>query len=199
MLFADVSDFMVQPVPRKLNTKEDLISLDNQSLSQNERQDILARNIYFLELALVMPFANPIKALIRITNETQYQKYQLAIEAHINNRLADQYTQYGLLYYKPNVYFFNEFYEEYLDGYDIAEFYFKSAFTYRQRAAEIADRARDIPGELNPNKDQTLIDFDQQIYTLTNDPYDYQEIFLKLLEELQENRERILALQKETS
>ena len=187
---------MVLPVPRRLNTKEDLIKIDSTTLNQNEKQDAIARNIYFLELALAMPFDHPIKALIRITNENQYTKYQFAINAHLNQRLADEYVQYGRLFYKENVYFYNDdFQKEYLDGYDIAEFYFQSALTYRRKAAEEAQKARDIPGELNPNRDQSLIDLDNKVYMLTNDPYDFEEIYGKMLDELQANREKVLALQ----
>ena len=196
MLHANVSDFMVQPVPKRLDTKEDLLKMDSRTLNQNERQDAIARNIYFLELALVMPFDHPIKALVRVTNEQQYQKYQYAVNAHLNQRLADEYVQYGRLYYKENVYFYNDdFHKEYLDGYDVAEFYFNSALIYRRKATEEAQKARDIRGELNSNRDQTLIDFDQKIYTLTNDPYDFEEIYGKMLDELQKNREKVLDLQ----
>ncbi|MGL4676322.1 MAG: hypothetical protein ACRCWI_01480 [Brevinema sp.] len=199
LTYAQVSQFMVLPVPKKLDTKEDLIKIDSLTLNQNERQDAIARNIYFLELALVMPFDYPIKALIRVTDETLYQKYQFAVNAHLNQRLADEYIQYGRLFYKENVYFYNDdFYKEYLDGYDIAEFYFKSALIYRRKAMEEAQKARNIIGELNPNRDQSLIDFDQKIYTLTNDPYDFEEIYQKMLDKLQKNREKILALKQAT-
>ncbi len=200
MIYANVSDFMVQAVPKRLNTKEDLLKMDSRTLNQNERQDAIARNIYFLELALAMPFDHPIKALIKVTNEQQYQKYQYAVNAHLNQRLADEYVQYGRLFYKENIYFYNDdFYKEYLDGYEIAEFYFNSALLYRRKAVEEAQKARDIVGELNSNRDQTLIDFDQKIYTITNDPYDFEEIYSKMLDELQQNREKILALQVSTT
>lgn len=200
MIYANVSDFMVQAVPKRLNTKEDLLKMDSRTLNQNERQDAIARNIYFLELALAMPFDHPIKALIKVTNEQQYQKYQYAVNAHLNQRLADEYVQYGRLFYKENIYFYNDdFYKEYLDGYEIAEFYFNSALLYRRKAVEEAQKARDIVGELNFSRDQTLIDFDQKIYTITNDPYDFEEIYSKMLDELQQNREKILALQVSTT
>ncbi len=190
-----MSQFVMRPVPRKLDTKEDLVKLDIRTMVKNSKQDILARNIYFLELALVMPFDNPIKALIRITDEEQYQKYKLALTAHINLRLADDYVQYGRLYYKENIYFFNDdYYDEYLDGYDIAEFYFKSALIYRQKAAAYAAEARAIQGMLNPNFDQSFIDLDQQIYYLTDNPNDFERIYARRLDELEANRQKVLAL-----
>ncbi|MGL4563217.1 MAG: hypothetical protein ACRCVW_05120 [Brevinema sp.] len=195
--FARVSDFMIQPVPKRLDTKEDLIKIDSVTLNQNEKQDTLARNIYFLELALVMPFDHPIKALIKVTNDQQYQKYQYAIDAYLNRRLADQYVQYANLFYKENIYFYNnDFFEEYLDGYDIAEFYYKSALIYRRRARDLAQKAKTIHGELNPNRDQSLIDFDQHLNHLTEDPLDFEEIYEKLLMRLQINREKVLALKQ---
>lgn len=189
---------MVLPVPKRLDTKEDLIKIDSLTLNQNERQNAIARNIYFLELALTMPFDHPIKALVKVINKEQYQKYQYAVNAHLNQRLADEYVQYARLFYKENIYFYNDdFQKEYLDGYDIAEFYFNSALIYRRKATEEAQKARAIKGELNPNRDQTLIDFDQKVYMLTNDPYDFEEIYTRILDELQQNREKILALQQE--
>ncbi|SFB69116.1 hypothetical protein SAMN02745150_00243 [Brevinema andersonii] len=191
---------MLLPVPKRLDTKEDLIKIDSVTMNLNEKQDAIARNIYFLELALVMPFDHPIKALIRITNKTQYQKYQHAVNAHLHERLAQEYRRYADLYYKENIYFFNnDYYEKYLDGYDIAEFYFKGALTYRRRAQEEAQKARAIPGELNPNRDQSLIDFDEKIYKLTKNPYDFEEIFEKLLTELEANRKKILELKAKAS
>lgn len=187
---------MIQPVPKRLDTKEDLIKIDTVTLNQNEKQDALARNIYFLELALVMPFDHPIKALIKVTNEEQYQKYQYAVDAYLHKRLADEYVQYGNLFYKENIFFYNDdFFKEYLDGYDVAEFYYKSALTYRRRARDFAEKARKIKGEINPNRDQSLIDFDQQVYQLTNDPFDFEDIYQKLLMRLQLNREKVLVLQ----
>lgn len=197
MSYSQVSQWMIQPVPKRLDTKEDLIKLDSRTLNQNERQDAIARNIYFLELALVMPFDHPIKALIRVTDEKLYQKYQHAVTAHLNQRLADEYIQYGRLYYKENIYFYNDdFFKEYLDGFDIAEFYFKSALSYRRKAQEAAQMARNIQGELNPNRDQSLIDFDQKIYMLTDNPYNFEKIYQRMLDEVQQNREKILALQE---
>ncbi len=187
----------MQPVPKRLKTKEDLVKIDSQTLNRNDKQSAIARNIYFLELALVMPFDHPIKALIRITDEDQYQKYQHAVTAHINQRLADEYVQYGRLFYKENVYFFNDdFTKEYLDGYDVAEFYFKSALEYRRKAKESAQLARAIFGELNPNRDQSLIDFDQKIYTLTDDPYNFEKKYSRILDELEQNRQKVLALKE---
>ncbi|MGL5955255.1 MAG: hypothetical protein ACRC0X_01415, partial [Brevinema sp.] len=108
VFYSQVSQFMLLPVPKRLDTKEDLIKIDSRTLNQNERQDAIARNIYFLELALVMPFDHPIKALVRVTNDSQYQKYQFAVNAHLNQRLADEYVQYGRLFYKENIYFYND-------------------------------------------------------------------------------------------
>ncbi|MGL5255084.1 MAG: hypothetical protein ACRC9L_08860 [Brevinema sp.] len=193
--WARVSDFMVQPVPKRLDTKEELVLLDNQSQFWNERQDTIARNIYFLELASVQPFEHPIKALIRITDEQQYEKYKLAMHAHIAYRLAEEYRRYADLYYKRNIYFFNdEFLKEYLDGYDIAEFYYKSALTYRRRAVDQARLARRIPGELNPNRDQSLIDFDERLRKLIDDPFDFEEIYEKQLRDLKKNRAKVEAM-----
>lgn len=190
-----VHEFMVLPVPKRLDTKEELVLLDNQNLFWNERQDTIARNIYFLELASIQPFEHPIKALIKVESEEQYQKYKLAMHAHIAFRLAEEYRRYADLYYKRNILFYNnEFLKEYLDGYDIAEFYYKSALTYRRRAAEQAQLAVKIRGELNPNRDQSLIDFDQRLYQLTKDPFDFEEIYQKQLAELAQNRAKVQAM-----
>lgn len=188
-IYGDVSDYMLLPVPKRLDTKEDLIKMDVQTMYQNERQDTIARNIYLLELALVMPFEDPIKALVRITSKQQYEKYKYAIEAHLHQRLADQYLQYGRLFYKENIYFYTtDYYKEYLLGYDIAEFYFRSARIYRQRAENFAEKARAIFDEINPDRDQCLIDLDQKVYLLTNNPFDFEAVYTMLLEDLEKNR-----------
>lgn len=186
---------MLLPVPKRLDTKEDLIKMDVQTMYQNERQDTIARNIYLLELALIMPFEDPIKALVRITSEKQYEKYQYAVEAHLHHRLADEYLQYGRLFYKEKIYFYTtDYYKEYLLGYDIAEFYFRSSRIYRERAENFAQKARDIFYEINPNRDQCLIDLDQKVYLLTDNPYDFEAVYDMLLEDLEKNRTLVQSL-----
>ncbi|MBN1523485.1 MAG: hypothetical protein JW904_03275 [Spirochaetales bacterium] len=65
-------------------------------------------NIYYLELALNANFANPLYALAKIKDKTEYQRYTHLFRMHVNLKIIEQYLILGSKYDKFEVYFFNK-------------------------------------------------------------------------------------------
>ena len=187
VLQADFEDFSFGPVRQPLRYKEDFFRLNAKWLTRDA--DSLSRSIYFLELASVLPFDHPIKALIPIQTEQQYEKYQLALMMHIMLQLTDSYIQYGNLYMKNKLYFYNkEFAKDYADGYDVAQFYHRSARLYWQKTMDYAQKAGAISVELNPELSHTLVHFDDMISKVRKGLVDYNKPLDKLESDIASNR-----------
>jgi len=67
----------------------------------------VVENIFWLEKALASDFANPLNALARIENQTQWEKYRYLFYTHVNLKLVEQHLQLGRNFDKQKAYFFN--------------------------------------------------------------------------------------------
>lgn len=66
-----------------------------------------AENIHYLEEALRADFANPLNALARINNKTEWELYRYLFYTHVNLKLVEQYLLWGSKYDKQVAYFYN--------------------------------------------------------------------------------------------
>lgn len=184
-LFSDFKDFGYKPLREKIKYKEDFFRLYNVWLYKD--LDSISRNIYFLELAYVVSFDHPIRALIPITNEIQYERYKNILMMYITLMLTKEYIDYAYMYVKENIYFYNEeFFKDYLDGYDIAEHYLKCASKYWEEAlnfARIADSIKGYRTELHYMEDQ--------LYRIKINDLNYEKIINNLMSRINKNREKI--------
>ncbi|MDR2518433.1 MAG: hypothetical protein LBD13_03345 [Spirochaetaceae bacterium] len=106
--------------------------------------DNTMENIYWLEQALKADFANPLHALTRIEDKTQWEKYRYLFMMHLNLKIIEQYIFLGNKWNKRNAYFFNApWKEQNLESLAIAENCFKAALYYWKDAAEWAAKALD--------------------------------------------------------
>jgi len=187
VLFADFQkEYGFKPMRNKIRYKEEFFRLYNQWLYSD--LDSISRNIYFLELAYVVPFDHPIKALIPITNEIQYERYKNILMMHITLMLAQEYINYGYMYVKENIYFFNkEFKDEYLKGYEIAEFYFECARKYWKEAINYAIAADEIKGYRID-----LHYFEDELYKIKTGNLNYNKVIDNLMFRLNRNREILM-------
>jgi len=184
-LWADSSDFGFKPLRNKIRTKEDYFRLFNQWLYQD--MDSISRNIFFLELAYVMPYDHPIKALTPITNEYQYLHYQYLLMMQICQLLTQSYIDYGYMYMKEHIYFFNkEFKTNYLQGYDIAEFYFTKAREYWDQALSNAMMAYETRWYKTD-----LLYMEDMVYRIRNGDLNYYKVIDNLMYRIARNREEI--------
>lgn len=184
-LFSDFKDFSYKPLREKIKYKEDFFRLYNVWLYKD--LDSISRNIYFLELAYVVNFDHPIRALIPITNEIQYERYKNILMMYITLMLTKEYIDYAYMYVKENIYFYNkEFFKDYFDGYDIAEHYLNCALKYWEEAVDFARIADSIKGyrtELHYMEDQ--------LYRIKINDLNYERIINNLMSRINKNREKI--------
>ncbi|MGA2142061.1 MAG: hypothetical protein ABSG94_06500 [Brevinematales bacterium] len=181
-LFADSKDFNYKPMHQKIHYKEEFYSLYNEWLYSDP--DSISRNIYFLEMASVVPFDHPIKALTPITNETQYERYKNLLMMHICSLLTKGYIDYGYLYMKEHIYFFNaEYKKEYLDGYDIAEYYFHHARNYWDKTVGYANSAGNIKGVKTD-----MLYIEDELFRIQSGDLDYYKIVDNLMGRISNNR-----------
>ncbi|MFN4245339.1 MAG: hypothetical protein ACK4F9_04230 [Brevinematia bacterium] len=166
---------------------EDFFEIYNEWLYQD--YDNISRNIYFLELAWILPFDHPIRALTPISNETHWQRYKLLIKMHIAILLTKNYLDFGKQFYKDNVYFYSKEYEkELLEGYDIAEAYFKSSLKW----FEIAKKYAKIISMYDPQVYGTTLYYIEDEYRkLINGDLHYDVTVQRLLKKISQNRNKL--------
>lgn len=193
-----VQDYGFKPLPQKLRYKEDFYRIYNVWLYADE--DSITRNIFYLELAFALPFDHPIKALVPITNQLQYQKYQHLLMMHICLMLTREYITYGNYYMKEKIYFFNEeFFKDYLWGYDHAQLRYEHARGYWKYALEYAQKAYAIKG---PRMDMQFwgknFDFEDEMYRINQRILDYSVVIEQRLARIEANR-RVIADYRKTA
>lgn len=171
---------------QKIYYKEDFYRLYNEWLYPDT--DSVSRNIYFLEMAYISPFDHPIRALTPITNDIQYERYKNLLMMHICALLTKGYIDYGYLYMKEHIYFFNaEYKKDYLDGYDISEYYFNHAKNYWDKTLDYAAGADRIKGFKTD-----FIYIEDELYRIESGNLDYYKVVTNLLDRINANR-RLLA------
>ena len=192
--FSDMMDFQLHQLPYQLHTKEELLPLYAQWLYPNK--DSIGRNIKWLELAYIAYFDDPIKALVPIKSEIQYKRYQNLLMMHICVLLTQEYINYGYQFFKENVYYYNTGYlDEYLKGFDIAEYYFTQADQYWRIAVDYAQKADAIKGvTVNPNCEIYNFDMEDEMYRIKSGDLKYYKSIPDLLSRLYKNREQVKAM-----
>jgi len=189
--FPWLKDYGFKPLREKIRYKEDFIRLYNQWLYSD--LDSISRNIFFLELAYCVPFDHPIKALIPITNTLQYEKYKNLIMMHICLLLTQAYIDYAKMYIKENIYFFNEeFKNDYIDGYLIAEKYIKDAHKYWLKTKDYAYNAKSIK-EFKMDNDFYIyhLNLEDEAYKILNNLIKYDKVIRLMLEKIEKNKQTI--------
>jgi hypothetical protein len=131
--------------PRNLEDFYELAGL-KQHYGENE----LRRNIYFYKISLQKKFRHPQRALCKIESEEEYYKYRNLLFMHLNLRIMRSYLRLGSLYDKRHLYFYNlDFAEDLEKSFQIAEGFYREAIPYWEKAREYADRANEVPYELD--------------------------------------------------
>lgn len=104
--------------------------------------DDTMENLYYLEKALNADFCNPLYALARITNKTEWKHYRDLFKMHVNLKIVEQYLILGSKYDKQVAHFYNQpWKEQNLDSLDIAEQIYKTALYYWGKAKEWSQKA----------------------------------------------------------
>ena len=106
--------------------------------------DDTMENIYWLEQVIKAPFANPLYALAKIENETQWEKYRNLFNMHIYIKMIEQYLFLGNKWNKRDAFFYNApWKDQNLESLDAAESCFRAALFYWDEALAWAEKANE--------------------------------------------------------
>ncbi|TYT77940.1 hypothetical protein FS559_01760 [Treponema phagedenis] len=142
LFFALIFSFLMpQPAPAYVvQYKEQFYKLYH--IHYKQYPDDTMENIYWLERAVNADFCNPLYALGKIQDKSDWEKYRYLFMMHINLKLVEQHIRLGLKYDKQVAYFYNApWKEESIESLKNAEDCYKAALVYWQEAKIWAERA----------------------------------------------------------
>jgi len=104
--------------------------------------DDIVENIVWLERAKDAPFCNPLYALAKIENKSQWERYRYLLDMHIDLKLIEAQLALGAKYDKRVAYFFNApWKEQNLESLKTAESAYRAALSYWPEAQKLAAKA----------------------------------------------------------
>ena len=104
--------------------------------------DDIIENIAWLERAKAAPFCNPLYALAKIDNKTQWERYRYLLDMHLDLKLIEAHLALGSKYDKRVAYFYNApWKDQNLESLKTAESAYKAALAYWPEAKELAAKA----------------------------------------------------------
>jgi hypothetical protein len=159
--------------------------------------DDTMENIYWLERAVRADFANPLYAMARIENETQWEKYRYLFMMHLNLKLIEQYLFLGNKWNKRNAYFYNApWKEQNLESLETADTCFRTALYYWKDALEWGLKAQDRRFRFI---NLTQVQFwEDEAARLENKSLDYEKIIRRELTLLENVRSRFQDMDENT-
>lgn len=108
--------------------------------------DRAMENIHYLEQALRADFANPLNALAKIRNTTEWERYRYLFYTQVCLLMIDQHLQLGRNFDKQVAYFYNQPWKrENLESLKKAEGVYEQARVYWDLAKEWAEKANGMP------------------------------------------------------
>ncbi|BBM88541.1 hypothetical protein COTS27_00222 [Spirochaetota bacterium] len=171
---------------RKLRYKEEFYNL--YYLPQLYENHDLARNLHWLQVALKVPFAPPIQALIPHENEAEYEKYKVLVNMHLHYLLTKNWVFLAARFDKHRPVFFNIPYkEDILKSLDIAEVLYKGALESWNQTLEYFEVARTL-------RPRSKLDFlETTVYKIQKREIDYTRVITRKLNKLARTRAYFLA------
>lgn len=104
--------------------------------------DDTLENIYWLEKAIGADFCNPLHALGRIQDTTDWEKYRYLFMMHLNLKMTEQHLRLGMKYDKQAAFFYNApWKEQNIESLTRAEDCYKTALLYWKEATLWAEKA----------------------------------------------------------
>lgn len=188
---ASLREYSFKPMREKIRYKEEFYQLYAEWLYADF--DSITRNIWFLELASVVPFDHPIKALVPVTNEMQYARYQNLVNMDICRLLTKAYLDFANQYMKEHIYFYNaEFMSNYLEGYEIADAYFDQAKNWWDKAVTFAQAADTYKGwRIDGDFRGHHFNFENTMYRIKSGDLNYYKVIAMRKERVAKNRKII--------
>lgn len=159
--------------------------------------DDTMENIYYLEQAIEADFANPLYAMAKIENETQWEKYRYLFMMHLNLKLIEQYLFLGNKWNKRNAYFYNApWRDQNLESLETAETCYRTALYYWKDAADWAAKARDRRFRFLTLERVQF--WEDEAFRIESQSLDYEKIINRELGLLQQVRQRFQAMDENT-
>lgn len=104
--------------------------------------DDAIENIYYLEQAKKADFCNPLYALAKVDDKTQWERYRYLLDMHLDLKLIEQHLALGSKFDKRVAYFYNApWKEQNLESLKTAESAYEAALAYWPEAKELARKA----------------------------------------------------------
>lgn len=112
------------------------------SKSNNMQSINIEQNIFYLQRALMAPFAPVVQALCKITTQEQYIRYKYLFKMHCNFLIMRSYIQLASRFDKEDIYFYNYLYKEMIiESLKVAKYYYELALPYWQETIKEANNA----------------------------------------------------------
>ena len=151
-------------------------------------------NIYWLEQSLKSDFANPLNALARIDNKTEWRRYMNLFRMHASLKLTELYLGLGSKYDKMDAYFYNyPWKRENLESINIAEESYNFARIYWEEA---------VKWQKKIEKSWTVLEevqkWEDEAFRIEAKTLDYDDIIDSHLERLQAVREKFQEMDENT-
>ena len=118
-----------EPVSKRLSTVEEFYRM--YYLPSSATEDDLHRNMFWLQIALRMPFSVPIQALVVPETKAQYDKYQVLMRMHLYFLLTKTALYLAARFDKHRPVFHDKpFKKEILGSLDYARYHYEGARSY---------------------------------------------------------------------
>ena len=145
----------------------------------------LRRNMVWLQTALKCHFDQPIRALVPVKTEREYEKYQMLLMTHINYLMTKNSVFLGARFDKHEPRFYNKpFKEDILKSLEWARYYYQTALNYWDIVLdykEIVEEYDDVEVDIKFVNDL--------MYKIEVGDVDYYRVVNRKLEQLEEKIE----------
>ena len=151
-------------------------------------------NIYWLEQSLRSDFANPLNALAKIDNKTEWRRYMNLFRMHVSLKLTELYLGLGSKYDKMDAYFYNyPWQRENLESINIAEESYKFARIYWDEAVKWQEKVEKSWIVL-----EEIQKWEDEAFRIEDKTLDYDDIIDSHLKRLQAVREKFRQMDENT-
>lgn len=151
--------------------------------SNNFQTVNIEQNIFYLQRALMAPFAPVVQALCKITTQEQYIRYKYLFKMHCNFLILRSYIQLASRFDKEDIYFYNYLYKDMIiESLKVAKYYYELAIPYWDLTKKEAANAT-----LFQKYKIDLPDWEDEHFKIINGIYKYDEIIYSRLENLLKN------------
>jgi hypothetical protein len=157
--------------------------------------DDTMESIHYLEEAMKADFANPLYAMARITNTTEWERYRYLFNLHVNLRLIYLYLTLGSKYDKQVAYFYNEPWKrQNLESIALAEQVYRAAYRYWEEARTWSARA----WAMRTVHLEAIQEWEDECWRIETGNLDYREIIDEQLARLAKVRSTFEAMDENT-